>query len=69
VTQLLNLLELHVDILDFVRSLPKGTPDRLVTEKQLRRLRRIDADAQLETARKVLSGFGGYLARQRQAVG
>jgi hypothetical protein len=36
VTQLLDLLKLETLILDFVRNLPAGTPERMVTEKKLR---------------------------------
>lgn len=36
VTQLLDLLKLDPAILDYVRNLPAGTHERLVTEKKLR---------------------------------
>jgi hypothetical protein len=65
VTQLMDLLLLHPDILDYVRNLKPGTPDRLVTEKGLRSLVRLPHDAQLARARRQVPGFGqnGNIAR------
>ena len=57
VTQLMSLLLLHRDILDYVRNLPPGTPERLVTEKKLRPLVRLAADSQLREAAKRVPGF------------
>jgi hypothetical protein len=52
VTQLMDLLVLHPDILDYVRNLPPGTPERLVTEKKLRRLTRLPHEPQLRAAER-----------------
>jgi len=57
VTQLLSLLLLHPDILDYVRTLPTGTPERSVTEKKLRTLTRLPASQQLARAARMLTGF------------
>lgn len=38
VTQILSLLELRGDLISALRALPPGTPVRLVTERELRRL-------------------------------
>jgi len=57
VTQLMDLLKLDPLILDYVRNLPVGTPERLVTERNLRRLVRLAADSQLREAAKRVPGF------------
>ena len=57
VTQLMSLLRLHPDILDYVRNLPVGTPERLVTEKRLRTLTKLPASQQLLCATRLLTGF------------
>jgi hypothetical protein len=57
VTQLLSLLLLHPDILDFVRTVPAGTPERSVTEKKLRTLTKLSASQQLARAARMLTGF------------
>jgi cell division inhibitor SulA len=57
VTQLMSLLLLHPDILDYVRNLPVGTPERLVTEKKLRTLTKLPVSQQLARAARVLTGF------------
>ena len=46
VTQLLDLLRLHPEILAQVRALPPGTPPRRVTERKLRPLVRLPMDVQ-----------------------
>jgi hypothetical protein len=55
-------------VLGFVRDLPGGFPERLVTEKKLRRLVRLAPEAQLEKARCLLSGFGGYATTRAAGV-
>jgi len=57
ITQVLSLLRLHPDILEHVRSLPAGTPSRLVTERSLRPLTRLSFEEQLKLGRSVLPGF------------
>jgi hypothetical protein len=57
VTQLLSLLLLHPNILDYVRNLPAGTPERLVTEKKLRTLTKLPVSQQLARAARGLTGF------------
>jgi hypothetical protein len=53
----LGLLSLRRDILDFIRTLPPGTPERLVTEKKLRALTRLPTSEQLVGAGRTLPGF------------
>jgi hypothetical protein len=60
VTQLLALLRLHPDILAYVKSLPAGTPTKLVTERRLRVLARAPAERQVERARRAVAGFAGF---------
>jgi cell division inhibitor SulA len=60
VTQLMSLLQLHPDILGFVRSLPAGPPERSITEKQLRELVKLDLPDQIEAARRRLVGFAVF---------
>lgn len=69
VTQLMSLLLLHPDILDYVRILPAGTPERLVTEKKLRRLVRLPFARQLKEAAKCVAGFPVHETTRRSAVG
>ncbi len=51
VTQIMDLLRLHPVVLDYVRSLGPETPERLVTERKLRRLTRMRQPEQLEAVR------------------
>jgi hypothetical protein len=60
VTQLLDLLKLAPGILDYVRNLPPGTPDRLVTERNLRPLVRMSMLTQLREAAKLVPGFAAH---------
>jgi len=60
VTQLLGLLKLHPRIIDFIRSLSSGAPERAVTEKRLRTLVRLGHNEQLAHARRLLKGFAAY---------
>jgi hypothetical protein len=57
ITQLMGLLKLHPAIKAYVRGLPPGTPTRMVTEKQLRPLTRLDQNEQLHRAAGFLRGF------------
>jgi hypothetical protein len=54
VTQVLALLDLHPAILDAIRSLPPGTPERLISERKLRPLTRLPQSEQLRAARQLL---------------
>ncbi len=56
-TQLMGLLKLHPTIKDYIRSLPPGTPSRLVTEKGLRPLTFLSPKEQLHRAAELLPGF------------
>jgi hypothetical protein len=69
VTQLLDLLKLDPSILEYVRCLPAGTPERLVTEKMLRPLVGLGHDAQLLVAERKVPGFAARRRRQNQAAG
>lgn len=40
-----------------VRELPAGTPDRLITERKLRKLAKLGHADQLTAAEKALAGF------------
>lgn len=64
-TQLMDLLLLHADILDYVRSLPAGTPERLVTEKMLRSLVRLPFASQIEDAEKRVPNFAIHRAARQ----
>ena len=68
VTQLLGLLDLHGDILAFVRSLSAGAPERLVTERKLRTLVRLDPNEQLASARRILVGFASFEQERTRAA-
>lgn len=57
VTQLLDLLRLDPRIREFIRTLPAGTPERLVTERQLRRLVRLPPGEQVRVAERRIAGF------------
>lgn len=63
VTQLLDLLRLDSHILDYVRNLPAGTPERSVTEKILRRLVRLAPHVQIRKAERTVAGFAARKAR------
>ncbi len=54
VTQIMHLLRLHPAVLDYVRSLGPETPERMVTERKLRRLGHLPHDEQLVAARLAL---------------
>jgi len=57
VTQILNLLKLHPAILDCVRNLGPDTPERLVTERKLRKLLLLAKPDQLGAARFMIPGI------------
>lgn len=69
VTQLLDLLKLDPVLVDYVRTLPPGTPERSVTEKNLRRLVRLPPPAQLREAERIVPGFAAHQASRRRAAG
>ena len=50
VTQLMSLLKLHPRLLERVRTLEPGTPERLVTERKLRPLASLTLKHQLAAA-------------------
>ena len=54
VTNLLALLKLEPTILDAIRALPPGTPERLITERKLRPLTGLPHSEQLEAARRFI---------------
>jgi ParB-like chromosome segregation protein Spo0J len=57
VTQLLQLLDLHPDILAYAKTLPPGTPTKMVTERGLRPLLKLTPERQLKVARQRIPGF------------
>jgi len=67
VTQLMELLHLHPDILAYVRNLPSSTPERLVTERKLRRLVKLPLPRQVSEAVKSLPGFAAHRAQRKTA--
>ena len=62
VTQLMRLLLLHPNILEYVRNLSPGTPERLVTEKKLRALAKQPHADQLVAAARRVAGFAAWQA-------
>jgi hypothetical protein len=54
VTNLLALLELAPAILDAIRALPPGTPERMVTERKLPPLTGLAHSEQLQAARRFI---------------
>ncbi|MDB4955615.1 MAG: hypothetical protein JWO36_3184 [Myxococcales bacterium] len=64
VTQLLDLLKLDPTILEYVHSLPAGTPEGLVTEKNLRGLVRLAPQLQIREAERRLVGFAAHRAER-----
>ena len=61
VTQLMKLLDLHPKIRDYIKSLPPGTPERMVTERGLRVLMDKPLDTQLSLAGGSIRGFREFL--------
>lgn len=57
VTQLMKLLDLHPTIREYIKSLPPGTPERLVTERGLRALVEKPHAQQLRLAKVAVKGF------------
>jgi hypothetical protein len=57
VTQLLQLLDLHPDILAYAKGLPPGTPTKMVTERGLRPLLKLKPEQQLRKAGRAVAGF------------
>jgi hypothetical protein len=58
-------LLLHAEILDYVRNLPPGTPERLVTERNLRRLVRLQHTTRVSEAEKRIRGYAANQAKRR----
>ena len=54
---LLALLKLEPTILDAIRALPPGTPERQVTERRLRPLTGLSHDEQLRRVARLLPGL------------
>jgi hypothetical protein len=52
VTQILALLKLDPSIKEFIRGLPAGTPERLVTERSLRTVARLERSVQAQTVNR-----------------
>jgi ParB-like chromosome segregation protein Spo0J len=65
VTQILNLLKLHPEIQQAIRSLPNTTPRRWVTERRLRKLCQLLPDEQLQVVADVAPGLMAGLARRK----
>jgi ParB-like chromosome segregation protein Spo0J len=61
VTQLMKLLDLHPWIREYIKSLPPGTPERMVTERGLRALVEKPLDKQVSLAAGSVKGFKEFL--------
>jgi hypothetical protein len=57
VTQVLALLDLHPQILDAIRVLPPGTPERYVTERWLRPLTWLPEHEQIREIERLVPGL------------
>ncbi|MBX3127070.1 MAG: hypothetical protein KF718_10155 [Polyangiaceae bacterium] len=57
VNQLLQLLDLHPEILAYAKGLPPGTPTKMVSERGLRPLLKLTPGQQLRKAGQVVAGF------------
>jgi len=57
VTNLLALLKLAPAILDAIRGLPAGTPERMVTERKLRPLTGLSPGRQLREVARLMPGL------------
>jgi hypothetical protein len=60
VTQLMKLLDLHPTIRAYIKSLPPGTPERMVTERGLRVLVEKPQAQQLRVAMVAVKGFRAF---------
>ena len=67
ITYWLSLVKLAPAIKEFVRALPAGTPERLVTERRLRLISGLDHDEQVRRAEREIAGFGAFLAQRGQS--
>jgi hypothetical protein len=67
VTQLMDLLELHPLIREFVRGLDEKTPERAVTERKLKVFTSLPVGRQVSAARERLPGFAAFEERRRSA--
>jgi hypothetical protein len=56
-TQLMNLLKLHPDIISYIRAMPKAPRDTWVTEARLRTISALPHPKQLAQATRALPGF------------
>ena len=57
----------HPDILDYVRNLPPGTPERLVTESKLRHMVKLNGADQLRAMEKHMPGLAAHQGRRSVA--
>ncbi len=64
VTQIMHLLKLHPAVQDYVRSLTPDTPERLVTERKLRQLAKLNYEQQLQVAQFIVPGFTQPMLRK-----
>lgn len=64
VTQILNLLKLHPAIKDFVGNLGPTAPERLVTERKLRKLIGLPVEEQIGAARFMWPEFRKFVTYQ-----
>jgi len=65
VTQALALLDLHPAILDAIRALPPGTPERYVGERRLRPLTGLPEREQIREIERLVPGL---LSRKGRGV-
>jgi len=57
VTQVLSLLDLHPAILDAIRALPPGTPERYIAERRLRPLTQLPRREQIREIERLVPGL------------
>ena len=66
VTQLMKLLDLHPKIREYIKSLPPGTPERMVTERGLRALMDRPQVEQIRVALVSVKGFKPFTEETRR---
>ncbi len=62
------LPRLHPMVLAYLRSLPPGTPTRLVTERGLRAVVWLQSRQQVQAAKRSVWGFQDFIDREAERV-
>jgi hypothetical protein len=66
ITQILALLKLAPSIVEWIRSLPPGTPERMVTERALRAITQLPRRRQVKVAMSMIPAFAIF-SREKEA--